>query len=110
MTSANLVENVDVPDILRYLVETLCGQDTIQSASVKAYHSMFTAWEMGEGAAHGFAHCQVSILAGRPESTKTAIADAMWATLRDAFAHSVEGQEANLTLEVREMEMRTYRK
>ncbi len=110
MTSANLVENVDVPDILRSLVETLSKMETVSSAAVKAYHTMHNTWEMGDGAPHGFASCQVSILTGRSPELKQAIADAMWATLSDCFSQSKDAGEVSLTLEVREMEAATYRK
>lgn len=110
MTSANLVENVDVPDILRSLVDALCKQDTVNPASVKAYHSLFNTWEMGEGAAQGFAHCQVSILTGRSKELKCSISDAMWAAMKQAFSESATHGDANITLEVREMDAETYRK
>lgn len=109
-TSANLVENVDIPDILRSLVDELSRQDTVEPSAVKAYHSLFHTWAMGEGAQPGFAHCSVSILEGRPEDLRRRIADAMFACLNEVFRASQNAKEANLTLELREMDKATYRK
>lgn len=110
ITSANLIENVDVPEILEKLVDTLSRQDTVSSQAIKAYHTLTNTWQMGDGAPVGFAHCQVSILSGRTPELRKAMSDAMWETLRQAFRDSKDSGDASLTLELREMEAETYRK
>ena len=110
LTSANLVENVDIPDILKELVSELSRHESIESRAIKSYHSLFHTWTMGEGAPAGFAHCMLGLLAGRPESLRKTIADAMFARLHQCFKASLDANEVSLTFELREMDTETYRK
>jgi 5-carboxymethyl-2-hydroxymuconate isomerase len=110
LTSSDLVENVDVPDILASLVEELSAQESVDPASVKAYHSLHHTWAMGAGAQHGFVHCSVSLLRGRTPDLRRRIAEAMYARLRECFGSTVESGEASVTLELREMDSETYMK
>ena len=107
-TTADLPENADVPDLLEALTAELASHETIPSASIKAYHSLRSVWHMGEGAAPGFAHCEVALLAGRPLELRKTIGEAMIAVMRESFAASLEANEVYLTLEVREMDRETY--
>ena len=110
ITSASVVENVDIPDILRELVKELSRQETIDSKSIKAYHSLFQTWAMGEGAPAGFAHCTLGLITGRPSELRKTISDAMYSRLRDSFKASLDAGEVSLTFELREMDADTYRK
>ncbi len=110
LTSANLVENVDLPDILRRLVAELSVQDSVESSAVKAYHSLFHTWAMGEGAPAGFAHCRVYLLTGRTPELRGRIAEAMFAQMRQVFQDSLAHGEVGVTVEIREMDRETYRK
>lgn len=109
-TTADLPENANVPDILDALVAKLSGFDTVDSKSVKAYHTLRSVWCLGEGGPPGFAHCTVAVLAGRPDILRKQIADGMYAVLKEHFAQSLELGEVGLTLELREMDATTYRK
>jgi len=114
-TTSDVAENQDVQDILAKLVARLATFETVSSDSIKAYHSLRSTWEMGEGAPEGFAHCTVAIMAGRPESLRVAIADGIYAELKSCFSLSLtqdtdHSGSISLTLEVREMEKATYRK
>jgi len=109
-TTADLFENANIPDILEALVSTLSGFETIDSASVKAYHLLRSNWCMGSRAPAGFAHCTVSILAGRPPELRKSIAQGMYQVMREHFAMSLEESAVSLTLEVREMDRETYQK
>lgn len=109
-TTADLVENAHVPDILEDLVAKLASFESIDSKSIKAYHVLRSVWAMGEGAPTGFAHCSVLILSGRTPELRKAIADGMYAVMSAHFADSHAAHEASLTLEVREMDPLTYRK
>lgn len=109
-TSADLVENVDIPDILRALVDALAAQETIEAKTIKAYHSLHHTWAMGEGAPTGFAHCSISLLTGRPAEVRKLLADGMYARFRECFSSSIESGEISPTLEVREMDLETYRR
>lgn len=109
-TSADLVENTDIPDILRELVSELCRHESIDSKAVKSYHSLYHTWSMGDGAPTGFAHCTLSLIAGRPSELRKAISDAMFSRLRTCFKSSLEVGEVSLTFELREMDAETYRK
>lgn len=109
-TTADLPENVDVPDILEALVVALSAHDSIKSESVKAYHTLYNTWHMGEGAPPGFAHLTVKILTGRSIEIRKEIADRMLETLRHHFAMSLEANEVNLTVDIHEMLSETYRK
>jgi 5-carboxymethyl-2-hydroxymuconate isomerase len=109
-TTSDLPENAAIPDILAALVTELCRHDTMQSKSVKAYHSLRSNWAMGDGAPAGIAHVTVSVLAGRPESLRVQIADSMWNLLQEQFSESLANKEVSLTFELREMASETYRK
>lgn len=109
-TTADLVENTSITEVLEQLVDALCQVESIDSKAVKAYHSLRSVWVMGAGAEPGFAFCEVAILAGRTPEVKQKIADSMFGALTSAFAQSKSSGEVNLTLEVREMDKPTYRK
>jgi 5-carboxymethyl-2-hydroxymuconate isomerase len=103
-TTSDLPENANIPDILDLLVQVLSRQETVGSASVKAYHSLRSNWSVGEGHPNGIAHCTVSILSGRTREQKAAISSAMASALRSAFEESLSACEVGLTLELREMD------
>ncbi|MBN9502992.1 MAG: hypothetical protein BGO01_21330 [Armatimonadetes bacterium 55-13] len=109
-TTADLPENANIPDILEALVHQLSQYETVNSASVKAYHSLRSNWVMGEGAPAGIAHCTVMILAGRPLELRKKISQEMYAVLKSHFEMSREQNEVSLTLELREMDPETYQK
>jgi 5-carboxymethyl-2-hydroxymuconate isomerase len=109
-TTADLPENGQIPDILEGLVTRLSTMETVQSASVKAYHHLRSNWVMGAGAPPGFAHCTVAILTGRPLELRQRIAQEMYEELRSHFTMSLENEEVSITLELREMEKETYHK
>lgn len=109
-TTSDVVENQDIQDILDSLVAKLATFETISSSAIKGYHSLRSTWSMGEGAPEGFVHCTVSILAGRPEELRVAIADGMYTALKENFPMSADSGEASITLELREMDKLTYRK
>jgi len=109
-TSADLVENVDIPDILRALAQELSTYETVDPAFIKAYHSRFHTWVMGEGAPSGFAYCCVSILSGRSPELKTRMADGMFARLTACFSASIEAGEVTPTFELRDMDADFHRK
>ncbi len=107
-TTADLPENADIPEILGDLVAELLRHQTIDAASIKAYHTLRVNWAMGDGARPGFVHCEVAILTGRPVELRKAIAAGISDLLRRRFATSLESGDAGLTVEVREMDRETY--
>ena len=109
-TTADLPENSNVPDILEALTAELSTQETVASASIKAYHSLRSVWCMGEGAPAGFAHCEVAVLEGRPLELRQKMANALMGVLREHFADSLAAGEVSVTLELREMAKETYLK
>lgn len=109
-TTADLVENDAIPDILEALVRRLGSFETIDPAAIKAYHRLRSVWVMGEGAPPGFAHCAVRVISGRDRELLVRIADGMMEEMRAQFATSVEARDAGLTLEVREFDRDLYRK
>jgi 5-carboxymethyl-2-hydroxymuconate isomerase len=109
-TTADLFENANIPDILEALVAKLCSYETIDSKSVKAYHTLRSNWRMGEGAPVGFAHCTVGMLSGRPLELRQQIARGMYEEMISHFMMSRENDEVGLTLELREFDSATYQK
>lgn len=107
-TTTNVLENGDVPQILAGLVEALSSCPTIDSKSVKAYHTLRPVWVIGEGGAQGFVHCTVMILEGRDLALRQHIQQVIVEVLKDGFGESLESGEAGLTVEVREMDRATY--
>lgn len=109
-TTADLPENANIPDILAALTHKLSTFETIQSASIKAYHLLRSNWQMGDGAPPGFCHCTVSILSGRSLALRKTIAAGMYAELKSHFEASLQDGEVAITLELREMDAETYMK
>ena len=109
-TTSDVVENQDIVDILEALVNKLATFESISSGSIKGYHSLRNTWVIGENGPHGFIHCEVAILDGRPADLVQKITDGMYAELLSCFSRSHESKEAGLTLELREMNRETYRK
>ena len=107
-TTADLQENAIVPDILTDLVSELASHETIDSASIKAYHQLRSTWEMGTGAPAGFVHCEVAIMSGRPLELRKGISEGISTVLRKHFATSLLNNEVGLTVELREMDRETY--
>lgn len=107
-TSANVFENDRILVILESLVERLAGYETIDSASIKAYHTLRETWRMGKGAAAGFIHCEVAVLTGRSVALRELIAQGIVDTLYGCFAGSIETGLAKITVEIREMDRDTY--
>jgi len=109
-TTSDLPENSDVPDILEALVAQLSAQESVPPGSVKAYHSLRSVWAVAEGHPPSIAHCTVKLLEGRTEEQQIRIADALFETLKEHFAASLEAKEVAVTLDVREMKKATYRR
>ena len=109
-TTSDLPENANVPDILEALAAKLCSLETIESKSVKAYHTLRSVWSMGTGAPPGFAHCTVALVTGRDPTLLKKISDEMYMVLKEQFAQSLEHNEVGITLELREMNKELYRK
>jgi 5-carboxymethyl-2-hydroxymuconate isomerase len=107
-TTADLPENAHVPDILEALVLELGRFETVQSQSIKAYHTLRSVWCMGEGAPPGFAHLSVEVLTGRDLQWRKNVADAMLSVLKEHFADSLAAGEVYVTVELREMDGGTY--
>ena len=109
-TTSDVVENQDLVEILERLVAKLASFETVSPPAIKAYHNLQHTWLIGDGGPHGFIHCEVAILSGRPKELKNAIADGMYAELLDCFSASRDSKEAGITLELREMDKEAYRK
>ncbi|HMS55854.1 MAG TPA: hypothetical protein PKA27_10670 [Fimbriimonadaceae bacterium] len=107
-TTTNVSENGDIAQILLNLVEALSACPTIDSKSVKAYHTLRPVWVIGEGGPQGFVHCTVMILTGRDEDLRKQIQSAIVKVLQEGFAESLGSREAGLTVEIREMDRVTY--
>jgi 5-carboxymethyl-2-hydroxymuconate isomerase len=109
-TTSDVVENQDVIDMLEHLAAKLSTFETIAPETVKSYYTIRSNWVTGANAPHGFIHCEVAILSGRPPELVQQITDEMFEELKSLFSRSIESGEAGLTLEVREMAKETYRK
>ena len=109
-TSADVLENDRIPELLDALVAVLAAQDSVESSAIKARHGMRANWSMGAGAPAGFVHCEVRLITGRSPALRESIADAMFACLEELLHESLGRGEISLTLELREMQRETYRK
>jgi 5-carboxymethyl-2-hydroxymuconate isomerase len=107
-TSGNI--DGDMRAVLRGLADALASFETVSTSDIKAYHSRYEIWEMGEGAPRGFVHCTLSMLSGRPPELKGKIASEMYALLKGQYAEGVGSGEIGVTLELREMDRDTYMK
>lgn len=109
-TTADLPENGAVPDILEALALALVSQESIDPASVKAYHTLRSNWYVGEGHPAGFAHVTLRVLAGRPAELRRSFAEALHAVLKEQFTESLSANEVRVSIEVVEMDRETYLK
>ncbi len=107
-TSANLTENMDIPDILVALSAELCRHDTIKPESVRAYHSLHTNWITDERAPEGFAHVTLSLVTGRSPELLQHMGEAMFRKMKELFSNSLESNEVRVTFELREMTREMY--
>lgn len=108
--TTNIAERAQVHGILEQLVTEFCEYETIASASVKGYVTVRDIYKTGDGAAPGFIHLQVCVLAGRDPALLNQMADGLYSMMAALFARSVDQNLAGLTLEIREMAPQTYRK
>lgn len=104
--SACAFAQVDVDALLASLVETLSALPTVNPSAIKAYAFCHDNWAMGAGAPHGFAHCELAILSGRPDELRVSMAQALLTTMKRHFHDPAVG----VTVEVREMDSLTYQK
>lgn len=109
-TTADLPENGAVPDILEALVLALTGVETVDSATVKAYHTLRSNWYVGEGHPAGFAHVTLRILEGRAPELRRKMAETLFAVLKEQFAESLAVDEVKVSIEVVDMGRDTYLK
>ena len=109
-TTADLPENAQIPDILEALVCRFSTFETVDSASVKAYHTLRPNWCTGEGGKPGFAHCTVKIMSGRPLELRKRMSSGVYEELNARFAESLAANEVTVTLELLEMDFETYHK
>lgn len=72
--------------------------------AVKARSIIYDDYVLPEGAEH-FVHISVSIMAGRDDSARTALADALFAQAKQAVPHV-----SKLSVNIHEMDAQTYRK
>ena len=113
-TTPDLVEAPETDAILRRLADRLSAFPTISPAVVKAYATVYDTYTLGDGTAesggHGFVHLSVAILDGRAANLVADMADAVYAELKVAYRTSLDAGRVKVTLELREMPARTYRK
>ncbi len=107
-TTADVVENADIPDILEALCAELCTNDSVESSKTRAYHTLRSVWYMGQGAPISFVHLTVSVLSGRDLSWRKQVGKGLMEVLRQRFEYSLGEKEVQITLDVREMEKETY--
>jgi 5-carboxymethyl-2-hydroxymuconate isomerase len=99
---------MEIPDILVALAAELCRHDSIEPASVKAYHTLHTNWITDEWAPEGFAHITLSLITGRDPALLKAIGESMFKVMKELFSESLESDDARLTFEIREMPREIY--
>ncbi len=109
-TTSNLPENERIGEVLRALAEEFSRYETVLPESVKVHHHLCESWAMGEGAPEGFAHCEISVLGGRSDDLRVRMADGMASKMRELFAESILADRVAVSLELREMNPKTYRK
>lgn len=108
--SDGLPEASRLPEILARLAADFSALPTIDPAGLKCYSLTRPHVVMGEGARPGFIHLEVALMDGRSEEMLDQIADAMLATMESLFAESVSAGKAGITVEVRPMLRKHYRK
>jgi 5-carboxymethyl-2-hydroxymuconate isomerase len=109
-TTADLIENGDIPELLGSLTAAMAAVESVPSASLKAYHTLHTNWTVGEGHAAGFAHCTLAIMEGRSPEQQETIADVVFAELSRGFERSLASRDVVVTLEIRQIAKATYRR
>lgn len=109
-TTPGLVEAAETDAILRRLADRISAFPTINAPIVKAYDTVYDRHVIGDGSESGFVHLEVAILDGRAPSLVADIADALYSELKACYRTTLESGRAKVTLELREMPARTYRK
>jgi 5-carboxymethyl-2-hydroxymuconate isomerase len=107
-TTADLPENVDIPDILEALCSDLIRHPKVDSSKTRAYHTLRSVWYVGADARPGFVHLTVSILPGRDPEWKRQVGRSLLSVLDESFQSSVLAGETSITIELREMATEGY--
>lgn len=101
VTSADLPENSDIPDILERLVNALSACKGIVPREVTAYHSLAVHWVGGPGCQAGMAAASVQFEKAIEEAELVEISHILYDTLTDCFLESLSHDVVRLGLELR---------
>lgn len=101
VTSADLPENAQIPDILEDLVSAISACDGVTSREVTATHSLAVHWAKGSGCQSGLALATVLLEKEALESLIEPIATAVFDALTGCFLESLSTDVVRLGLEVR---------
>jgi 5-carboxymethyl-2-hydroxymuconate isomerase len=97
-TTADLLENSDIPDILEALLNHAAREDGMESSIYSAYHSLRSVWQMGAGARPAFVNLTVYLSAGTGVDWKKKLVESLAEELRSRFSYSIEMNEAELSI------------
>ncbi|MFQ3586849.1 MAG: hypothetical protein SNJ74_00910 [Fimbriimonadaceae bacterium] len=100
-TSADLVENTDIPEILTCLADRLAQAMAGKGDRVRAYHTLHNNWVTGTAARSGFAHVEVVMRDGDRTPTPDQLSELMLQALKELFRQSIDLNEVELSAEVR---------
>lgn len=96
-------------ELLQRLVRALSDCETVDPAAVKGRFVEHSVWELGSGAPDEFVHVNVAIMEGRPDDLRRSMADQLYAVAKE-YVERERGHKVVVTLELRDMDLPTYRK
>lgn len=108
-TSADLVENTDLPEILAGLADRLARSMSGKGDRVRAYHTLHTNWVTGVAARSGFAHVEVVMRDGDRTPGPDQVSEMMLQALKEFFRQSIDHNEVELSAEVRSVSPTVFR-
>ena len=102
--TANLEREGDLPGLLRKANEALIAQDGVfPIGGIRSRAVRLDCYRMADGAEdYAFVHATLKIGAGRDETTKARVGDALFAVIKQHFAALYEKRYLALSLEIAE--------
>lgn len=105
--SEKLLSEKAASQLVSKLISELSQIETFNIAAIKGRASSYSCFQVADGqAAKDFLHAEIALLENRPESVFVAVADRLDGVLRAGLAQ----KNVEISLEVREMSSKTYRK
>jgi len=107
--SDNILDQVDFKDFFKKLHTLLVENGPFRLSDVKSRAIAHRQFQVADGkASNAFVHLTLSILKGRDLDIRQALGEKILSLLQEGFSRSFKELNSSFSLEIREMDTRTY--